>query len=50
MLTLFSGCSGSWDKVFKVLMLYKVVQRSGVTCLFTGQYDSALLWHITDVI
>ena len=31
-------------------MLYKVVQRFGVTCLFTGQYDTDLLWHITDVI
>ena len=33
-----------------ILVLYKVVQRFGVTCLFTGQYDTALLWHITDVI
>ena len=32
------------------LLLYKVVQRFGVTCLFTGQYDTDLLWHITEVI
>ena len=50
------GVGGAGDQnrrtVFEisVIMLYKVVQHFGVTCLFTGQYDTALLWHITDVI
>ena len=39
-----------YKPILLIYLLYKVVQRFGVTCLFTGQYDTALLWHITDVI
>ena len=27
---------------------YELIQRFRVTGIFTGQYNTALLWHITD--
>ena len=42
----------NWEisKCYWKVLCYKLIQRFRVTCLIAGQYNTALLWHITGSI
>ena len=37
-----------WQVEKKFKYCYKVIQQFRVTCFIAGQYNAALLWHITE--
>ena len=44
------GSNNGFNKTYVLYSCYKLIQLFRVTCFFAGQYNTGLLWHITDII